>query len=102
PVRRPPPTPLVPYTTLFRSAHLYNRGGHHNLCFAFYKTLHFIIFIGGFHPAMHYGNLVFGLGEIPFYTCVTIHKVFVIHCFTFRSEEHTSELQSRENLVCRL
>src|SRR5436309_7394756 len=23
-------------------------------------------------------------------------------CFAFRSEEHTSELQSRENLVCRL
>src|SRR5690606_39490277 len=23
-------------------------------------------------------------------------------CFLFRSEEHTSELQSRENLVCRL
>src|SRR5690606_41100836 len=24
------------------------------------------------------------------------------HCSMFRSEEHTSELQSRENLVCRL
>src|SRR5690606_41064020 len=24
------------------------------------------------------------------------------HCITPRSEEHTSELQSRENLVCRL
>src|SRR5690606_40735120 len=30
--------------------------------------------------------------------------VFVVLCDTsdFRSEEHTSELQSRENLVCRL
>src|SRR5690606_40022490 len=28
--------------------------------------------------------------------------VFLIHHFFDRSEEHTSELQSRENLVCRL
>src|SRR5690606_39465578 len=27
---------------------------------------------------------------------------FPIFCFSPRSEEHTSELQSRENLVCRL
>src|SRR5690606_39341382 len=27
---------------------------------------------------------------------------FLIYCIAMRSEEHTSELQSRENLVCRL
>src|SRR5690606_27870466 len=30
------------------------------------------------------------------------HAVDVRHRFVMRSEEHTSELQSRENLVCRL
>src|SRR5215475_15947186 len=29
-------------------------------------------------------------------------KRFTTSCSAFRSEEHTSELQSRENLVCRL
>src|SRR5690606_15021496 len=29
-------------------------------------------------------------------------KVLGLWCIRFRSEEHTSELQSRENLVCRL
>src|SRR5690606_41238222 len=31
-----------------------------------------------------------------------IHQVSRVHTQAFRSEEHTSELQSRENLVCRL
>src|SRR5690606_41019983 len=32
----------------------------------------------------------------------TSRKVFSTFCNSLRSEEHTSELQSRENLVCRL
>src|SRR5690606_39609765 len=31
-----------------------------------------------------------------------VRKVLMTWVFTIRSEEHTSELQSRENLVCRL
>src|SRR5690606_40945448 len=35
--------------------------------------------------------------------CVVAAIGFIAHvAFAFRSEEHTSELQSRENLVCRL
>src|SRR2546430_8552855 len=30
------------------------------------------------------------------------HGLFAGHCAHFRSEEHTSELQSQSNLVCRL
>src|SRR5690606_42111666 len=30
------------------------------------------------------------------------HALDAVHKQSFRSEEHTSELQSRENLVCRL
>src|SRR5436309_10820185 len=33
---------------------------------------------------------------------VTIHATVPVHAAGSRSEEHTSELQSRENLVCRL
>src|SRR5690606_42028449 len=33
---------------------------------------------------------------------VRVLVVLTENCVTFRSEEHTSELQSRENLVCRL
>src|SRR5690606_41794980 len=33
---------------------------------------------------------------------VVIQVIFVLVGFLYRSEEHTSELQSRENLVCRL
>src|SRR5690606_41219371 len=32
----------------------------------------------------------------------TFYSQFINHIISFRSEEHTSELQSRENLVCRL
>src|SRR5690606_39803860 len=35
----------------------------------------------------------------PSYSSTPIHDK---NCFLDRSEEHTSELQSRENLVCRL
>src|SRR5690606_41821416 len=44
----------------------------------------------------------------PRFTCVLrtalscIALLFTIACADDRSEEHTSELQSRENLVCRL
>src|SRR5690606_40611421 len=31
----------------------------------------------------------------------TLSNIFVTAGLTYRSEEHTSELQSRENLVCR-
>ena len=33
---------------------------------------------------------------------VLLNSMFNTQCFCIRSEEHTSELQSRTNLVCRL
>src|SRR2546421_6837080 len=78
-IRRPPRSTLFPYTTLFRSrqAHVRIRGGMHE--------------IGRSRPAVAREHLVEpdhvdeGLGILP-----------------LRSEEHTSELQSRSDLVCRL
>src|SRR5690606_39652787 len=73
-LRRPPSTPLFPYTTLFRS-HIRNR------CLGFAKRHHFIDWGRGRAEGNWPSKPLLPVG---------------------RSEEHTSELQSRENLVCRL
>src|SRR5690606_33151730 len=40
--------------------------------------------------------------DIMFDLLTLAYQADITRVFTFRSEEHTSELQSRENLVCRL
>src|SRR5258706_7136161 len=79
-IRRPPRSTLFPYTTLFRSAPRlpYHRGDH--------------VVAGVVSPAGA------PAGELP-------HAAPVSLCareLRQRSEEHTSELQSLTNLVCRL
>src|SRR2546430_3069095 len=87
-IRRPPRSTLFPYTTLFRS-HLNLTTGRPvscggSLCDA--RT-------GQLHP---FGTFVARAlaGRIA-------PRDVAIEC-TARSEEHTSELQSQSNLVCRL
>src|SRR5256885_11894989 len=81
-IRRPPRSTLFPYTTLFRS-----RPG---------ARVHYI------------GTLEFGTRQrivpLSFPDWPLIHLGNGGHEFAeiFRSEEHTSELQSPCNLVCRL
>src|SRR3712207_7881867 len=77
-IRRPPRSTLFPYTTLFRSEHLFCR---HCGVKSFYQPRS--------HPQAWSVNLN-ALDEVG------ALKI------TFRSEEHTSELQSRQYLVCRL
>src|SRR2546430_10325083 len=65
-IRRPPRSPLFPYTTLFRSPSLSSRTSKisaHHLC---------------------------------------LTQPIALYWSGMRSEEHTSELQSQSNLVCRL
>src|SRR3989454_6265334 len=71
-IRRPPRSTLFPYTTLFRSF-VSRRGASSSGC-----LLSLLLLVA----ALYYG--------------VNIGEVY------FRSEEHTSELQSPCNLVCRL
>src|SRR2546422_6934757 len=95
-IRRPPRSTLFPYTTLFRSAQsreedlpvIASAIISNNISIAFWA------FVGGILAGLPTvlvlvtNGLSLGMG----------FGLFV----TYRSEEHTSELQSRLHLVCRL
>src|SRR3712207_7086928 len=84
-IRRPPRSTLFPYTTLFRSdpelVGLLDRGADRR-----------------------HGDAGAGL-DVLAHHLARVHPVDVVgaeHADDLRSEEHTSELQSRQYLVCRL
>src|SRR3712207_8169089 len=81
-IRRPPRSTLFPYTTLFRSCTplVAELGGEDDLV----------------APAGYCLADEFLVGER------TVHVRGVEERYAERSEEHTSELQSRQYLVCRL
>src|SRR5690606_41877964 len=93
---RPPRSPLLPYTTLFRS-----QAG---------------LLIAGSYPMVEMMNQIYSNEadplkgrQLPIMYAAKDHGFFSISgnlgtqfIQAVRSEEHTSELQSRENLVCRL
>src|SRR2546422_2712496 len=84
-IRRPPRSTLFPYTTLFRSL----RDGQGS----------------GVQPLLVYTILTHGLTELDFMlptNDVLCARVRPTTDRKWRSEEHTSELQSRLHLVCRL
>src|SRR3712207_8910642 len=78
-IRRPPRSTLFPYTTLFRSD---GRGEPYPLPTDEHRHLRVV---GG-------GDLGLGAGQ----------QAALLQLEHPRSEEHTSELQSRQYLVCRL
>src|SRR2546430_12344820 len=95
-IRRPPRSTLFPYTTLFRSTlepgHLQQRSFGHGQEPALEPR-----------PEERRAGGCMGAVAIPAREAVNID----IHPTAFiapgaRSEEHTSELQSQSNLVCRL
>src|SRR2546430_5504287 len=86
-IRRPPRSTLFPYTTLFRS--VYSIGGQ--LAKSFEVGLVFELEGPAYRACKT--NLLAGR------QCVGgVHRLGRVG----RSEEHTSELQSQSNLVCRL
>src|SRR5258707_8063439 len=76
-IRRPPRSTLFPYTTLFRSGHRPARNDSARLPI---DDVHLIL------------GLVIDIQS----------RTGALQRHGFRSEEHTSELQSRQYLVCRL
>src|SRR5690606_42106109 len=97
-LRRPQCSTLFPYTTLFRSFSLQVLYGD-KIVFSFvgYQTQEYL-------SIEDKTDLLITLNEDN----STIDEVVVVGLgnvqrkISSRSEEHTSELQSRENLVCRL
>src|SRR3712207_7775019 len=79
-IRRPPRSTLFPYTTLFRSRRRCDAGGRGSA----EEDAHLV------RPARHRSLDRDGAAELGLGRGVV------------RSEEHTSELQSRQYLVCRL
>src|SRR2546430_3316086 len=78
-IRRPPRSTLFPYTTLFRS----------------------FSFDNGAHGSAVPRERDLGADAVEPERCAAIgfHRRLLL---SLRSEEHTSELQSQSNLVCRL
>src|SRR5258708_10397448 len=89
-IRRPPRSTLFPYTTLFRSDPA-TQTKEPPLVEDLYKTL-----IGMEVPEAL--DLAARLEKYVKGSFVGIFDIF----FVWRSEEHTSELQSPDHLVCRL
>src|SRR3712207_8553057 len=89
-IRRPPRSTLFPYTTLFRSPRSYLG-----------KVL-LLTFVGTHVPLV--ALIVFFLfgTEAGRARSVPVLLAVVLAATLVRSEEHTSELQSRQYLVCRL
>src|SRR5690606_41819723 len=88
-IRRTPPSTLFPYTTLFRSP----RDAKNSEIFFFSISNPFSKV-----PATAEKSCG-ALGTNPLASAFDDNKIISL---SWRSEEHTSELQSRENLVCRL
>src|SRR2546430_9502423 len=82
-IRRPPRSTLFPYTTLFRSRS--RRDGSCCLCCRFWAC---------WRPARWTSRL-----DVLRRASDGVSRS---HSVSPRSEEHTSELQSQSNLVCRL
>src|SRR5438046_3873253 len=88
--RRPPRSTLFPYTTLFRSFSFRLHARHGD------RVTRVRVYVNGRRILSRRGHNI---------TRVTLTKLplgkFTVKILT-RSEEHTSELQSLTNLVCRL
>src|SRR2546430_7783249 len=84
-IRRPPRSTLFPYTTLFRSGGIWKYLSLRN------RLGEKVIDVDGKAVQQHAGR------HLAASECSVLHVSPIA-----RSEEHTSELQSQSNLVCRL
>src|SRR5206468_9625144 len=100
--RRPPRSTLFPYTTLFRSPSMSARWRRSRLAFLAPSAALFVLM---------WANLTAEVGAIELLIVPLVGVAIVLVLYlgvkmnergrARRSEEHTSELQSRSDLVCR-
>src|SRR5690242_21095359 len=87
-IRRPPRSTLFPYTTLFRSDP--ERAGDDTVAAAIADVL------------LHVYRVKLGANDRSRWASFMARRMGAMLAYVTRSEEHTSELQSHVNLVCRL
>src|SRR3712207_7178265 len=93
-IRRPPRSTLFPYTTLFRSG---------PVPMPVLIMLALVALAALFLANTVLGRQIYAVGSNPRAARLSGIRVERVQLFTYvRSEEHTSELQSRQYLVCRL
>src|SRR2546430_9437119 len=90
-IRRPPRSTLFPYTTLFRS-----RDG------ATARDVPVATAERVFSQVIAFSEFGFPKSHAAAFGLLAYQSAWLRHYHPARSEEHTSELQSQSNLVCRL
>src|SRR5690606_40744469 len=100
--RRAPRRTLFPYTTLFRSDRCERDflGTIREMAEIGYQFVEFAGFYGASVREVRRALEAAGIGAVSAHIGLNLKKGEPADLA--RSEEHTSELQSRENLVCRL
>src|SRR5687768_17674749 len=93
-LRRPPRSTLFPYTTLFRSAGRFS--------VLYFGLLTLAISLAAFEVIGRWDQFTGGENGIPVPAVKSVVLGRSLGITDARSEEHTSELQSRLHLVCRL
>src|SRR2546430_12045555 len=99
-IRRPPRSTLFPYTTLFRSARRLQAVGR-AVGTGTGAALRYVTRPGCWATDRATGleGVGWAIGARP---AAALRRVTGPGCWPTRSEEHTSELQSQSNIVCRL
>src|SRR3712207_7797025 len=111
-IRRPPRSTLFPYTTLFRSFRITvcitdtDQRDTQRMCFLYADSLFFRIndenSIRNVFHLFDSAKVLLQFLLLFLQTDYFFFRKYIKYAILFRSEEHTSELQSRQYLVCRL
>src|SRR3712207_8292169 len=91
-IRRPPRSTLFPYTTLFRSNSIVGNN----------EPLYVVDGFPVSSPAGINNSSIKSIEVLKDASAIAIYGSRASNGVVLRSEEHTSELQSRQYLVCRL
>src|SRR3712207_8755199 len=99
-IRRPPISTLYPYTTLFRSRDARRRGS--SVGFGLACLVRAILNLDTGDVRTAEADAARGVGLCAEAGVLSALPQGIATLASARSEEHTSELQTRQNIVCRL